>query len=155
MTGIEGYPTGMTFSTPETGFVTCYYSAYTFVLMFKTTDGGLTWKLWSLPVPAVYAGLSPANDYYADAYPPVFFGDQKEDGILMLDYVQNGEHVMQSYHTTDGGDTWTLGPVSNNPDVTTYSLIDAAIGWGSDRSGKLFATIDGGATWTAVTTTAK
>ncbi|MHB8070376.1 MAG: WD40/YVTN/BNR-like repeat-containing protein [Candidatus Cryosericum sp.] len=157
MKGIAGYPTGMTFSTPETGIVTCSYSAYTFVLMFKTTDGGLTWKLWSLPVPAAYQNLKPAQDFYADAYPPVFFGEQKKDGILMLDYVQNsahviGKHVMQSYQTTDGGGTWTLGPVSNDPNVKTYSFYNATTGWGVDQSGKLFTTTDGAATWTPATT---
>jgi photosystem II stability/assembly factor-like uncharacterized protein len=152
MKGIAGYPTGMTFSTPQTGYVTCSYSAYTFVLMFETTDGGTTWKLWSLPVPAAYKNLSPANDFYADAYPPVFFGDQKKTGIVMLDYVQNGNHVMYSYQTTDGGGTWTLGPASNNPDVRTYSFIDAMIGWGLDQNGKMFTTADGGATWVPVKT---
>jgi photosystem II stability/assembly factor-like uncharacterized protein len=155
LNGVEGYPTGMTFSTPETGFVTCSYSAYTYVLMFKTTDGGLTWKLWSLPVPAAYKSLSPSNDYYADAYPPVFFGEQKKNGVVMLDFVQDTKHVMQSYGTTDGGGTWTLGPVSNNPDVRTYSFIDATTGWGLDENGKIFTTIDGGATWTAITAAAK
>ena len=154
MNGIAGYPTGMTFSTPETGIVTCSYSAYTFVLMFKTTDGGLTWKLWSLPVPTAYDSLSPAIDYYADAYPPVFFGDHMS-GVIMLDYVQDGKHVMQSYRTTDGGGTWTMGPASNNPDVRTYSFIDATTGWGVDESGKLFTTTDGGVTWTAIASTAK
>ena len=150
MNGVAGYPTGMTFSTPETGFVTCSYSAYTFVLMFKTMDGGTTWKLWSLPVPAAYENLSPANNYYADAYPPVFFGEQKKTGVVMLDYVQNGNHVMQSYETTDGGGTWTLGPASNNPDVRTYSFIDATTGWGLDENGKIFTTADSGATWVPV-----
>jgi photosystem II stability/assembly factor-like uncharacterized protein len=152
MTGIAGYPTGMTFSTPQTGFVTCSYSAYTYVLMFKTTDAGKTWKLWSAPVPAAYQNLKPAQDFYADAYPPVFFGEQKKDGILMLDYVQNGIHVMQSYQTTDGGDTWTLGIISNNPDVRTTSFCNATTGWGLDENGKLFTTTDGGATWTPVIT---
>jgi len=155
MNGVAGYPTGMTFSTPETGFVTCSYSAYTFVLMFKTTDGGTTWKLWSLPVPAAYENLSPSNDYYADAYPPVFFGEQKKNGVVMLDFVQDGKHVMQSYRTTDGGGTWTLGPASNNPDVRTYSFIDATTGWGLDGQGKIFTTTDGGAIWAAIAATAK
>lgn len=149
-----GYPTGMTFSTPDAGFVTCSYSAYTYVLMFKTTDGGLTWKLWSVPLPPAYQNLKPAQDFYADAYPPVFFGDHK-NGVIMLDYVQDGKHVMQSYRTADGGGTWTLGPVSDNPDVRTYSFIDATTGWGVDESGKLFTTTDGGATWTAIASTAK
>ena len=152
MNGIAGYPTGMTFSTPENGFVTCSYSAYTFVLMFKTTDGGTTWKLWSLPVPAAYENLSPANNYYADAYPPVFFGEQKKTGVVMLDFVEDGNHVMQSYRTTDGGGTWTLGPASNNPDVRTYSFIDATTGWGLDQDGKVFTTTDGGATWVPLKT---
>ncbi|RIE11514.1 WD40/YVTN/BNR-like repeat-containing protein [Candidatus Cryosericum hinesii] len=152
MNGIAGYPTGMTFSTPETGFVTCSYSAYTFVLMFKTTDGGTTWKLWSLPVPTAYENLSPANNYYADAYPSVFFGEQKKTGVVMLDFVEDGNHVMQSYHTTDGGGTWTLGPASNNPDVRTYSFINATTGWGLDENGKIFTTTDGGATWVPVNT---
>ena len=155
MNGVAGYPTGMTFSTPETGFVTCSYSAYTFVLMFKTTDGGTTWKLWSLPVPAAYENLSPSNDYYADAYPPVFFGEQKKNGVVMLDFVQDGKHVMQSYRTTDGGGTWTLGAASNNPDVRTYSFIDATTGWGLDGQGKIFTTTDGGAIWAAIAATAK
>jgi photosystem II stability/assembly factor-like uncharacterized protein len=152
MNGIAGYPTGMTFSTPQTGYVTCSYSAYTFVLMFKTTNGGTTWKLWSLPVPAAYENLSPANNYYADAYPPVFFGEQKKTGVVMLDFVEDGNHVMQSYRTTDGGGTWTLGPASNNPDVRTYSFIDATTGWGLDENGKIFTTTDGGATWVPVNT---
>jgi len=155
MNGVAGYPTGMTFFMPETGFVTCSYSAYTFVLMFKTTDGGTTWKLWSLPVPAAYENLSPSNDYYADAYPPVFFGEQKKNGVVMLDFVQDGKHVMQSYRTTDGGGTWTLGPASNNPDVRTYSFIDATTGWGLDGQGKIFTTTDGGAIWAAIAATAK
>jgi photosystem II stability/assembly factor-like uncharacterized protein len=152
MNGIAGYPTGMTFSTPQTGYVTCSYSAYTFVLMFKTTNGGTTWKLWSLPVPAAYENLSPANNYYADAYPPVFFGEQKKTGVVMLDFVEDGNHVMQSYRTTDGGGTWTLGPASNNPDVRTYSFIDATTGWGLNENGKIFTTTDGGATWIPVKT---
>jgi len=152
MNGIAGYPTGMTFSTPQTGYVTCSYSAYTFVLMFKTTDGGTTWKLWSLPVPAAYKNLSPANNYYADAYPPVFFGEQKKTGVVMLDYVEDGNHVMQSYRTTDGGSAWTLGPASNNPDVRTYSFIDATTGWGLDEQGKIFTTMDAGATWVPLKT---
>jgi len=131
--------------------------------IFRTVDGGDTWtdvSIFQAPtsgqtVPGAYQNLKPAQDFYADADQPVFFGEQKKDGMLMLDYVQNGNHVMQSYNTTDAGDTWTLGPVSNNPDVTTYSFIDAATGWGTDRSGRLFATIDGRATWTAVTTMAK
>ena len=154
MNGIAGYPTGMTFSTPETGIVTCSYSAYTFVLMFKTTDAGVTWKLWSLPVPTAYESLSPAIDYYADAYPPVFFGDHKS-GVIMLDYVQDGKHVMQSYRTADGGGTWTMGPASNSPDVRTYTFIDATTGWGLDESGRLFTTTDGGVTWLVTAATAK
>ena len=152
MSGIAGYPTGMTFSTPDKGFVTCSYSAYTFVLMFRTTDAGKDWKLWSVPVPSRYQNLKPAQDFYADAYPPVFFGEQKKDGILMLDYVENGSHTMQSYQTTDGGDTWTLGIAAGNSDIRTYSFASATAGWGLDQSGKLYTTTDGGATWTAVAT---
>lgn len=155
MSGVAGYPTGMTFATPETGYVTCYYSAYTFVLMFKTVDSGRTWKLWSLPVPAAYANLSPANDYYADAYPPVFFGEARKDGVIMLDYVQNGTHQMQSYRTTDGGSTWTLGSVSGKSDLKAYSFITAATGWGIDEAGKLFTTSNGGAEWVPVAATAR
>ncbi|MGB9667195.1 MAG: WD40/YVTN/BNR-like repeat-containing protein [Candidatus Cryosericum sp.] len=154
MSGVAGYPTGMTFATPEVGYVTCSYSAYTFVLMFKTTDGGLNWKLFSLPVPSAYAGLSPATDYYADAYAPVFFGSERKDGIIMLDFVRNGAqmtqtHTMQCYSTTDGGDTWTLASVSPKSDLKTYSFITTATGWGIDEAGKLFMTTDGGSTWMA------
>jgi photosystem II stability/assembly factor-like uncharacterized protein len=156
LNGVEGYPNGMTFFTPETGFITCPAGAQMYMLMFKTTDGGTTWKLVSLPLPTAYANLSYSNDCITDVYPPVFFGEQKKNGIIMLDFVQlsflNTTHVMQSYRTTDGGGTWTLGPVSNNPDVRTCSFIDATTGWGLDENGKIFTTTDGGATWVPVNT---
>lgn len=151
LNGVEGYPNGMTFLTPETGFITCPAGAQMYMLMFQTMDGGTTWKLVSLPLPAAYENLSYSNDYITDVYPPVFFGEQKKNGVIMLDFAQlsflNTTHVMQSYHTTDGGGTWTVGPVSNNPDVTTYSFSDATTGWGLDGNGKIFTTTDGGATW--------
>lgn len=150
MVGVEGYPDGMTFSTPKLGFVTCPAGAWMYLLMFKTTDGGVTWNLMSLPVPAAYQSLSYSNDYFANPYPPAFFGAQKNEGVMMVDFFTQDKHVMQSYHTMDGGVSWTVGPVSGNTSVTTYSFINETTGWGLDQSGKVFTTADGGATWTAI-----
>lgn len=149
-TGIEGYPDGMAFSTSKLGFITCPAGAWAYLLTFRTTDGGVTWLPASLPVPAAYKSLSYSNDYLVDPCAPVFFGAQKNNGVIMLDYFSQDKHVLQSYHTTDSGASWTLGPVSNNAGIATYSFISATTGWGLDANGKLLTTMDGGATWTAL-----
>ena len=148
--GVGGYPTGMVFSTPDTGFVTCYSGAWTHMLLFQTSNSGMSWQLVSLPVPSDLAQLSYSEEYYADIYPPVFFGADRKGGVMLADFVQGGVHTGQFYRTTDGGRTWTMGPVSGNASVTIYSMISENSGWGVDQNGKLYGTTNGGTTWTAV-----
>lgn len=148
--GIGGYPTGMTFSTPDTGFVTCYNGAWAHMQFFQTSNSGMSWQLVSLPVPSDLAQLSYSEDYYADIYPPVFFGADRKGGVILADFVRDGVHTGQFYRTTDGGRTWTMGPVSGNASVTVYTMISETSGWGMDQNGKLYSTTDGGATWLAV-----
>ena len=148
--GIGGYPTGMVFATPDTGFVTCYSDPWVHMQFFETSNSGMSWQLVSLPVPPDLAQLSYAEDYYADMYPPVFFGTDRKSGVILADFVRDGVHTGQFYRTTDGGRTWTMGPVSGNTSVTVYTMISQTSGWGVDQNGKLYGTIDGGATWTPV-----
>jgi len=108
--GIGGYPTGMAFSTPDTGFVTCYSGAWTHMLLFQTSSSGMSWQLVPLPVPSDLAQLSYSEDYYADVYPPVFFGADRKGGVILADFVRDGVHTGQFYRTTDAAAPGPWGP---------------------------------------------
>lgn len=146
----RGYTTGMAFGNLNTGFITCTYHGETAIPVYKTTDGGKSWSVLSLPLPQEYANSS---DFYADVYPPCFLpgGGSK----MELVFVQNGKHEVYFYDSTDGN-TWRLGAASavsplDGPDgdkvITRFSFADSLRGFGLDATGELFVTEDGGAKW--------
>jgi beta-lactamase regulating signal transducer with metallopeptidase domain len=161
--GIEGYPTGMAFSSATTGFVTCTYHGQENPQIYKTTDGGLTWGLALQQLPtsgSTYALSFPQGEVpndngengYINGYSPLFIGTKRTDGLMLLDR-RNGEATsLQVYRTHDGGATWAPAELMENKSIHTCSFIDSRNGYGLDDTGKLFATSDGGLHWTAVTT---
>jgi beta-lactamase regulating signal transducer with metallopeptidase domain/photosystem II stability/assembly factor-like uncharacterized protein len=160
--GIEGYPTGMAFSSATTGFVTCTYHGQENPQIYKTTDGGLTWglALQQLPTPgSTYALSFPQGEVpndngengYINGYSPLFIGTKRTDGLMLLDR-RNGEVTsLQVYRTHDGGATWAPAELMENKSIHTCSFSDSRNGYGIDDTGKLFATSDGGLHWTAAT----
>lgn len=104
-------------------------------VIFKTTDGGLTWK----PITATEnLGLK-----YAD------FVSEEEAWIVVHDY--RDERLV---HTLDGGKTWTFARATSK--VGTVHFVDPKNGWLiaglSDYpiTNVLMRTNDGGQTWSEV-----
>ena len=96
--------------------------------VFRSDDGGRTWKTLGQPA---------RNDYAA-----VFFVDDQH-GWISGDY---GELAV----TTDGGATWKEIPPPLQANLTKIQFVSPQVGWILPRRGHQggpLATTDGGATW--------
>jgi photosystem II stability/assembly factor-like uncharacterized protein len=113
------------------------------VLLYNSSDAGLTWQEVILPDPT--GGANSLNDmnYACGSYDPFFFGSGT--GHLSVTCVNyTGQQVTNNYYiytTQDGGSTWTGTPY---PGVSLY-FFSADTGW--SLSNKLQLTTDGGKTW--------
>ncbi|MDB4896401.1 MAG: hypothetical protein JWN15_2663, partial [Firmicutes bacterium] len=136
--------TGMMFRDASNGWVTAESRQPDQVWLYRTSDGGQTWRQQSLPVPATFKGQSPRTAA------PRFFSATA--GILPVTFTDSLETVF--YRTTDGGETWTpTAPVKTRPlpnGALLADFADPAHGWTSDGS-VLYSTTDGGGTWTSKT----
>lgn len=101
------YPTGMIFRNAQSGWVGATYHGRPDVPLFRTRNGGRTWHLEELPEPAVYR-----QGGYGNTYPPHFFGPQRREGTLTVDYRNSDAHRAETivYVTHDGGGHWAIAP---------------------------------------------
>lgn len=136
-----GYPSGMSFNTERTGYISYNYSTNEFIPVYKTNNGGKEWERLELKEPAQYTIL---NGYYSSAYPPVFKEDGQQ-GILLVRFVSNQESVFVPYITVDDGKTWD----DKNGVVSDYSwFLNTVVGWAIDyQQNILFITRDGSERW--------
>jgi photosystem II stability/assembly factor-like uncharacterized protein len=108
---------------------------------FRTLDGGKSWRLIQLPVPA--SGW-PVTDGTVDA--PTFFGEQ---GFTLY----TGPLGYMSF-TSDGGSTWSSPrPDPNYPASVRASFINLTDGWtvaSTTSTGVEYRTVDGGISWQQV-----
>src|SRR5439155_11472525 len=98
--------------------------------VFRSEDGGRTWKLLGNP---------PRNDYTA-----VFFADAQH-GWVAGDYGRFAS-------TADGGATWNVQEPLAQADLFKIQFVSPQVGWILPRRGHQggpLATTDGGATWTS------
>ena len=106
-----------------------------------TTDGGRTWR----------AKRPPADDTLHD----VFFTDSRTGWLVCERSIYKIKSVDEPrgylLKTTDGGETWTRVEVTK-PDVILrlrrVVFADGAHGWTFGEAGTIYATADGGASWT-------
>jgi photosystem II stability/assembly factor-like uncharacterized protein len=108
--GQSFYPTGICFRTPQEGWMTATYHGAPAVPLFHTRDGGQSWQVQELEIPADFQGG------YADIYPPFFYPRQinpdLKKGQLPVKLVRHppapDHEAWIYYRTDDGGATWQL-----------------------------------------------
>ncbi|WP_258111564.1 hypothetical protein [Alicyclobacillus sp. SP_1] len=148
----SGNKNGISFVNSTTGWLSGSYNSGKKPFFERTTDGGQQWSAQSISIP------SKIDSNPFSVYPPRFFGQQ--DGILPVGF--NDELDVE--HTTDGGSTWTPGPVqtldssgNSNVSIRGIQFLSPTLGfaWTTDyhfHSGSnghtLFRTTNGGQSWT-------
>ena len=110
-----------------------------------TTDGG---KSWTVQSTAAFEGRS--------AFPNAVYFWDKHNGVCVGD--PNGGYF-EIYTTTDGGNQWTRVPASRIPasirdeagEVGSFEVCGNTVFFGTNK-GRLFRSVNRGATWTVVQT---
>lgn len=137
-----GYPTGMTFRSATDGWVAYLYRTDpTIIPLYRTADGGETWQLQSIKRPHGYE-----QGWYFNAYPPVFSGPDLQQGIMLVEMVQQSA-ILVPYLTDDGGESWALtsGVSVDMVGPLVYDVVGARTGWVLDsaQGGRLQTIVDG------------
>ncbi len=137
------YPTGLTFRDSLHGWVTASNHGDPDVPLYRTSDGGWTWRLQTLRLPPRYAGFG------ANTYPPVFFGPGKRDGMLPMKVFHDRAKGFLVYVTHDGGRHWQGRDGWDVPEAEAKGcfFVDAEHGWVTGARERLYATHDGGGHW--------
>ncbi|MED9904522.1 MAG: hypothetical protein UFG06_10100 [Lachnospiraceae bacterium] len=105
---ITGYPSGIAFSTLSHGFISTTYHG-TDSYLFSTLDHGATWQNVKLEPCKKITDVS-----YIEADPPVFHGEDRKKGTLILKYVGTEQTNLVEYLTQDGGLNWTITKISKS-----------------------------------------
>ena len=109
-------------------------------LVLRTVDGGATWEAKVKPdggddqIPSDQTGQAVAATSADEAW--VVTGQSTTQGGSV-------------YHTTDGGDTWTMQadtPVGRNADLNDIRIVEGVI-WVASDFGTALRSADGGDTW--------
>lgn len=129
-------------------FVSVNSSTLTGGKIAHTTDGG---KTWTVQQSAEFSGKG--------AFPNVVYFWDRLNGVCIGD--PNGGYF-EIYTTTDGGTNWTRVPMARIPAnkrnetglVGSFSVVGNTFFFGTSE-GRLFRSVDRGATWTVGTTPMK
>jgi hypothetical protein len=95
---VDGYVTGVAFKDDRNGWVAASYHGEAAVPLYRTQDGGLTWHLQQIDLPAGYN--------YGNAFPPVFDLSDSKSGTLKIEFHNDEGSKVIRYATGDGGATW-------------------------------------------------
>ena len=138
-----GTKNGITFLDMNHGWIGGTYPMTDYFYLHYTTDGGATWsREMDISLPGTFAGT------FLDVFQPFFISATV--GYLPVRVIpSSGDMQLLVYRSDDSGQTWTFqNAVLNGRDVD-FSSVDE--GWLAGGTA-LHHTIDGGATWTPVTT---
>ena len=142
--GMSGTHGNVVFASENVGWVIAPHAARHQTDVYRTTDRGLNWRLWS-SLPEV-AGPPPPGV----AGPPIAMGES----ALLLMPVDSDRHPDHLMFRADGGGWERRNFPIEPPNVTVgvQFLADLQHGWLlRDHYGDLFQTVDGGRTWKVVT----
>ncbi|MGQ0639591.1 MAG: YCF48-related protein [Gemmatimonadaceae bacterium] len=141
------------FTSPQTGFLVGNpsMSVSGANIMYRTTDGGRTWKpIWECQAKVAMGGL---NQTMSCVFGQIRFPTPN------VGYVGANRGCTACgappliAKTTDGGDTWTMmiGPgVLEEDEVSGIVFLDEQTGFARLASKKLHMTVDGGTTWRGI-----
>jgi photosystem II stability/assembly factor-like uncharacterized protein len=127
----------------------------------RSDDGGVTWRLETLPPPAGMPNAFERQDGSCGTYRPTVIDSSTPEVLLVLtcnfyeDTLVTAHHL---YSTSDGGSTWQTRPLP--APITTW--LNRQEGWAVNALDPnnpgllrpLYHTTDGGATWTEINTVA-
>jgi len=146
------YTTGIAFRDGSTGWVTGTYHGGDTLVVYRSDTGGLGWKVEELPLPNNVEEV-----LYGDGMQPVFFGEDRQEGVLPVLYRTPEYSPVVFYGTRDGGRTWgILGEVDSgacryaHADSCVMAISDLDHFWVPSLDAKLNLTSDGGQTWEEV-----
>ena len=137
------YPSGMTFCSPTEGWISGSYHGEPSVPFLHTRDGGKTWEVQELPIPDALA------DGYGNTQPPVFFGKERQQGVLTARLVNNGKEENAAFFTHDAGVSWhcrPLAPMLTDGYSTRFASLRDRWVLSADAS-VLYGTYNEGRTW--------
>lgn len=142
---IKDYTTGIKFISNKTGWITSSYHGTNYILTFKTTDGGYSWKKESLHM------LSGCKGYYTNSYPPIFFNKKAKTGVLPIEYVKGNNHFVAPYVTSNGGASWQAVKPPDKLSLSCFDFVTPKHWLAIDANkNELYKTNSSGKGWTKV-----
>ncbi len=132
----SGTKNGITFISPQKGWVAGSVPEDGTIWLYRTVDGGFSWEAQELPMPLGY------ENYQASADAPLFFDNGL--GVLPV-HLLGEERATVFYRSTDSGETWTATLPA--PMRGQYALASANEIFLWDGSARFFSSADGGETW--------
>lgn len=109
--------------------------------IYVTHDGGATWH----PTGAIPVSLTSTNITFVDATHG-WIVDNLED-------ISNTYINSTLYSTSDGGQHWMQRTIKLGSDITMLDFASSTQGWALNSTNALYATMNGGQTWTKVAPT--
>lgn len=134
----SGIKNGISFRDAQNGWVGGTLPMDGVIWLYRSLDGGFTWAEQSVTLPSGYENAQTSTDA------PLFFDDR----LATLPVQLFGEKLgLVFYQSQDGGETWTATqPIEVRG---RYSIANAneIVVW--DGSDTIYATANGGQTWTS------
>lgn len=127
---ITGYPQGISFNSRDNGYITVSYRGLENNYLYTTMDGGGTWNSEKVIL------QDEKVNYIDGSNPPVFYGENKQKGILVLKLVgENEEYGL--FSTADSGNHWTQEEKLSLESIVGYSAIGENQLFFIDSTGRL------------------